>query len=388
LGGASGVVLVLLAIELIDELVWGSFSAAWPLIRHDLDLGYAEIGLLLGIPSLVGSVLEPVIGLAGDTRRRRTLIVLGGIGFAVAAALSATAVGFWTLLLAQLVANPSSGAFVSLAQASLMDGDPPGRERNMARWTAVGSVGYVAGPVLIAGAVLSGIGWRGVLALLAAAAVPLAFAVRRISLPAPRDGEEPGSAGVRALVAAVRDRNVVRWLALLQAGDLLGDVFHGLLALYLVDVASSSAIAAALGVAVWTGAGFIGDLALVALLRHVDSRAYLRASAIAALVCYPLFLPAPSTSARLVLLATLGLLNSGWYALPKAGLYTALPGRSGTAVAAAGVAGLVSAGVPAALGILAGHVGLGPVMWALLLAPVALFVLTPRGRGRQIDLKK
>ena len=72
------------------------------------------------------------------------------------------------------------------------------------------------------------------------------------------------------------------------------------------------------------------------------------------------------------------MLNSGWYALPKAGLYAALPGRSGTAVAAAGIGGLVAAGVPAGLGVLAGQVGLGPVMWVLVLAPLALLVLTPR----------
>jgi len=79
-----------------------------------------------------------------------------------------------------------------------------------------------------------------------------------------------------------------------------------------------------------------------------------------------------------VLLAFLGLLNSGWYALPKAGLYSALPGASGTAVAVAGVGGLAGAGVPAALGFLAGWLGLGPTMWLLLLAPAALLAGVPR----------
>ena len=329
----------------------------------------------------MGSALEPLIGLAGDTGRRRGLIVFGGIGFAVAAAMSATAIGFWTLLVAQLVGNPTSGAFVSLAQASLMDSDPPARERNMARWTAVGSVGYIAGPVLIAASVAVGVGWRGVLGLLAVAALPLALAVRRLSLPIGHEEGGGSPSRLAGLVAAVRDREVVRWLALLQAADLLGDVFHGLLALYLVDVAGSSPVTAALAVAVWTGAGFVGDLALVALLRHVDSRAYLRVSAAAALVCYPAFLLAPSKPARLALLAALGLLNSGWYALPKAGLYAALPGRSGTAVAVGGVGGFLSAGVPAALGLLAQQFGLGPTMWVLVLAPLALFALTPRRRG-------
>lgn len=116
----------------------GSRAAAWPLIRHDLHLSYCEIGLVLAIPGFVGSALDPLIGLAGDTPRRRALIFFGGIGFAVSAALSAAAVGFWTLLVALLIGNPATGAFVSLAQATLMDRDPGAREWNMARWTVAG----------------------------------------------------------------------------------------------------------------------------------------------------------------------------------------------------------------------------------------------------------
>jgi FSR family fosmidomycin resistance protein-like MFS transporter len=365
-------VAVLLAIELLDELVGGSRAAAWPLIRHDLHLGYAEIGLVLALPGLFGSALDPVIGLAGDTRRRGALMLAGGIGFAVSAALSAAAVGFWTLLFALLIGNPATGAFVSLAQATLMDGGPGERERNMARWTVAGSIGYVAGPALIASAAYLGLGWRGVLVLLGLAALPLAFAVRRM----PAHGGHQ-SASPRSLAEAIRNREVLRWLALLEAADLMLDVFHGFLALYFVDVAGTSPVGAAIAVAVWTGAGFVGDLALLPLLRRLSGRRYLRMSALAALAVYPAFLVVPSTPAKLALLAALGLLNSGWYAIPKAGLYGALPGRSGTAVAVAGAGGLVGALVPAALGILAAQAGFAATMWVLLLAPVALFVGTP-----------
>jgi FSR family fosmidomycin resistance protein-like MFS transporter len=80
------------------------------------------------------------------------------------------------------------------------------------------------------------------------------------------------------------------------------------------------------------------------------------------------------------LLALLGLLNSGWYAIPKAGLYSALPGRSGTAIAVGSVTGFVGGLIPLAIGLLAGLVGLGPTMWLLLLAPLALLVGLPRDR--------
>jgi FSR family fosmidomycin resistance protein-like MFS transporter len=121
--------------------VFGTLGAAWPLIRDDLGLTYAEIGLALAVPGLVGSALDPVIGVLGDTGRRRAVMALGGLAFAVSVALTSTAVGFWTLLAALMVGNPASGALVSLAQATLMDLAPADRERNMARWTLAGSFG-------------------------------------------------------------------------------------------------------------------------------------------------------------------------------------------------------------------------------------------------------
>jgi MFS transporter, FSR family, fosmidomycin resistance protein len=303
------------------------------------------------------------------------LIVLGGVAFALSAALTSSALGFWTLLASLLLGNPASSAFVSLSQASLMDLEPHEHERNMARWTLAGSFGYVGGPLLVAAAVWGGVGWRVPLAALAVATLPVVAAVRRLPLHVSEKDRAP--AWHHAL-ASLRKGRVLRWLAVLEAADLLIDVFHGYLALYFVDVARVDAGGAALGVAVWTGAGLVGDWLLLSLLRRVRGAGYLRLSAGAALAVYPAFLLVPEYGVKLALVATLGLLNSGWYALPKAGLYSSLPGQSGTAVAVGGVGGLVGACVPLALGFVAGAAGLAATMWILLLAPLALLVLVPR----------
>jgi FSR family fosmidomycin resistance protein-like MFS transporter len=333
---------------------------------------------VLAVPGFVGSALDPVVGVVGDGPRRRALLVAGGLVFALSAALAAGAVGFWTLLVALLIGNPATGAFVSLAQATLMDAEPARREVNMARWTLAGSVGYVGGPIVLAVAIWAGAGWRSVSFVLAFAAVPLALAARRLPSAGPSQDGRALTESFRYAASALRRRDVLRWLALLEAADLLLDVFHGFLALYLVDVAGLSAGAAALGVAVWTGAGLVGDALLLGVLRRWNGARYLRATAAAALVAYPAFLLVDGAGAAFVLLAVLGLLNSGWYALPKAGLYGALHGRSGTAVAVGGVGGLVGAAVPLTLGALAGAVGLQATMWTLLLAPIALSTLVPR----------
>ena len=332
---------------------------------------------MLAIPGFVGSAFDPLVGVVGDTPRRRALMIVGGCGFALSAAMTSASIDFWALLVALMVGNPAVGAFVSLSQATLMDIQPQHRERNMARWTLAGSLGYVGGPIVLAAALWLGFGWRAVVAALAVAAVGLTVALRR--LPAVARTEHAAlREGFRNALASLRNREVLRWLGLLEAVDLLLDVFHGFLALYLVDVVHVDAGVAALGVAAWTGAGLLGDSLLLLVLRRVSGRRYLRVSAFAALGVYPAFLLVPGDGIKLALVALLGLLNSGWYAIPKAGLYASLPGRSGTAVAVGGLGGLVGACVPLLLGFLAGAAGLAATMWILLLAPVALVVLVPR----------
>ncbi len=260
-----------------------------------------------------------------------------------------------------------------------MDAEPGRREASMARWTLAGSFGYVGGPLLLVAAVAVGVGWRGALAVLAIAALPLALAGLRLPVPTAAASPTVGHA-LRHALAALRRREVLRALALLEAADLLLDVFHGFLAVYLVDVAGARPAAAALGVAVWTGAGLLGDWLLLPVLRHATGARVVHATALAALAAYPAFLLVPGLGAKLVLLAPLGLVNSGWYAIPKAWLYEALPGRSGAAVAVGGISGVAGAAVPLTLGLLAGAAGLATTMWVLLLAPVALLALAPRRR--------
>jgi FSR family fosmidomycin resistance protein-like MFS transporter len=160
-----------------------------------------------------------------------------------------------------------------------MDADPPQRVRNMARWTLAGSFGYVGGPVLLVVAVYAGFGWRDAIAALAVAALPLTFAATRF--PGPQRGTAPPlRRAVRDALAAVRRRDVLRLLLTLEAADLLLDVFHGFLALYLVDAVGQTASTAALGVAVWTGAGLVGDWLLLPVLRRTTGARVIRLTAL------------------------------------------------------------------------------------------------------------
>jgi predicted MFS family arabinose efflux permease len=58
--------LALLSTTLVDEIVSGFPIVGLPLIRDQLNLSYAQIGLLLSIGSIVGLVTDPMINLLSD----------------------------------------------------------------------------------------------------------------------------------------------------------------------------------------------------------------------------------------------------------------------------------------------------------------------------------
>lgn len=383
--------LTLLLVEFLDELVDGVGGAAWPLIRDDLRLSYTEVGLLLTVPYMAGNLVEPFLFILADVWRRRVIVLAGGFGFALALLLVGASGGFVGLLVALALFSPSSGAFVGLSQAALMDAAPARREQNMARWTLAGSVGNTVGPLVVAAAVSAGAGWRPLYAGLAALALVVLGLAWRAPFPAPaaRGGgaRESFFEGLRGVRGALGRRGVWRWLVLLQMGDFTGDVLRGYLALYFVDVAGAGEAGAALALIVYIGVGLPGDLLLLPLLERVRGLSYLRVSTAAQALIFPTFLLVEDFGAKLVLLGLLGLSNAGWYAIIQARLYAALPGRSGTALTLSTLSGFAGSLAPLCFGAFAERYGLGAMMWLLLAGPAALLVglWTAGARGSESE---
>ena len=370
--------LTLLAVEFLDELVFGLREAAWPLIRDDLRLSYTQVGVILSVPPVVGHLVEPLLGVLGDVWRRRALVLAGGTAFAAGTLAAGLSAGFAPLLAASIISNPASGAFVGLSQATLMDAAPGRREQNMARWALAGSVGNSVGPAAVGACVWAGASWRwGFVAAGALMLLSVAAAWRQpFETPsAPGAGRTRAalSEGLRGALGALRRRAVLRWLVLLELGDFTYDILRGFLALYFVDVVGAGEGGAALALAAWTWVGLAGDFALVPLLERVRGLRYLRVSTAFVSALFPLMLLAEGFSTKLVLLGLLGFANAGWYAILKSKLYDELPGQSGAVAMTLGnVFGLAGSLVPLALGAYAERYGLGPMMWLLALGPVAL----------------
>lgn len=373
-------VISLLAIEFLDELIFGAREAAWPLVRDDLKLSYFQIGLLLSIPGIISSSIEPFIGILADLGKRKVLILTGGVIFAASLVITSLSTGFVVLLLSFILFYPASGAFVSLSQTALMDANPSRREKNMARWTFVGSLGVVCGPIFLGLTNILGLGWRGAFLGSAVITVPLIVFAQRLGkqISSEQSHQQAGlMSGLMDALGALRRREVLRWLVLLEFSDLMLDVLLGFLALYFVDVAGATPQQAGVAVAIWSGAGLLGDFLLIPLLDKVSGLSYLRASALLELVLLPAFLLMPNLNTKLVLLGLLGFFNAGWYAILKANLYEVLPGRSGTALALNNITGLLGGFLPIILGWVAQRYNLQLTMWFLLFGPLALIVGIP-----------
>jgi len=377
-------VIALLAVELLDELIYGVQGGALPLIRDDLRLTYTQIGLLLTLPYFLSSILDPLIGLLGDMWRRKVLIVGGAAMTLLAMLLIGLGHTFAALIVAFCLSYPASTAYVALSQATLMDLHPGRHDQMMARWTVLGAVGQFVGPVLVTLALTLGFGWRGLYFGLAclAGVVTLYFwrwtASAQFGQGQVFETKDELWAGLRDLPRAIHASGLIRWLVLLELADLMLDVFYSFCALYFTDVVHVSPALAGVAVAVLTLGGLLGDTLLIPLLEKFDGLRLIRLTALLALIVYPCSLLVPNIWFKLGLLAVLGPLRSGWYQVLQGRAYSSIPGRSGTVVAIASIGGLVTSMFPLILGTVAEHFGLGWAMALLIIAPISLLIGLPK----------
>lgn len=384
----SSFVFLLLAIEMLDEVVFGMREAAWPLMRDDLHLTYVQIGLLNAIPSVIANLIEPIFGILGDTSRRRQLVIGGGVVLGAGLILSGLSPSFVVLLVTFIIVYPATGAFVSLSQAVLMDLEPERHEQNMARWALAGSLGQVTGPLFLGLAVALGGGWRELFGILGVVTLGLALIARRFSFAAGSAGDDEDEdsfglvEGLREAARALRRGAVLRWMALLQFANLMLDILLGYLALYFVDVVRTSESEAGIAVAIFTGVGLLGDVLLIPLLERVRGLTYLRFSVLIQIVLFGTFLLTPVVELKLVLIGLVGFFNAGWYSILQGQFYSSMPGQSGTVMALGNVSELLGGLLPLLIGVLAEQLGLGSAMWFLMLGPVALLVGLPRAKAR------
>jgi MFS transporter, FSR family, fosmidomycin resistance protein len=392
LAGLFTLAFLFLLIEFFDELHYGIQGAVLPSLRDSLGLSYAQIGLLLGLPGILGNAIEPVIMLLGDTALRKRLVLGGGLAIALAALLIASGPPFPLLVVAFIIAFPASGAFVTLSQATLMDLNSGRQPQMMARWTVFGAFGNLLGPLAVAGLFALGLSWRAPYILVSVLALGLALLVALVRFPQPAVRADSGAGGtggacstgaawnilLRDLLHAVNNWGLMRWLLLLIFSDLMLDVFVSYSTLYYADVAGLAPAQVSLVLAALMAAGLANNLFLIPILDHFPGRRVVRLSALLAGILYTAFLLVPGVQAKVLLGIAVHFSTLGWYEVLQGEAYAALPGRSGTVMAINSVMSVLGAALVWFVGWFASQAGLPAAMWLLLAGPLALLLFLPR----------
>jgi FSR family fosmidomycin resistance protein-like MFS transporter len=381
--------LLFLIIEFFDELAYGAEGAVLPALQDSLGLTYAQMGVLLGTPAVLGSAVEFFIMLLGDTRLRKRLVVGGGFMVVLASLMLAGAQTFPIALLALIIYFPASGAFVTLSQATLMDLNPGREPQMMARWTLFGSLGNLIGPFVAAGLFALGLSWRWNYVYLSALALLLTLLLIPRHFPTHQSPEsESSTTTLKDLYAlfpelwrSIKNIKVMRWFILLDLSDLLLDVFVSYSALYFADVASFTPAQVGLMMGALMAAGLAANIVLIPLLERVDGRRLVRVTAVAAGAVYAVWLLAPWAWAKIVLAIVVRLLTLGWYEVLQGEAYATLPGRSGTVMAINSLMGLLGGVLFWFVGWSAEQAGLQTAMWLLLAGPMALILFVPKPKS-------
>ena len=384
LRGATTLTFLFMLIEFFDELNYGVGNAALPALRTDLGISYVQVGLLLGLPGIINTFIEPVLMLLGDTQYRKHIMLGGGLAIVLSLVVIASTRSFLLVLIGMVIGFPASGAFVSLSQATLIDLNPGREPQMMARWTVAGSLANLIGPLILAGGFALGFGWRWAyfgMALICLVLVGMTW-LRQIPMP-PREpvaqkSEQAVKNLLQGLWKAVSNPHLMRWMMLLQFSDLLLDVLTGYLALYFTDVIGFTVAQASLMVSVLMLAGLVSNIVLIPLLERYPGQNLVRLSAGVTGVLYAAWLLAPWLWAKIGLIILIKLVTLGWYEVLQGEAFATVPGRSGTVMAINSVIGVLGGGISGWGGWVAAHAGLPAAMWILLIGPIILVLFVPR----------
>jgi predicted MFS family arabinose efflux permease len=365
----------LLLVRFFDETVAYLPYAAVESIRADVHVTYAQAGFLLFLYPGIGLLTTP-FGVLVDRANRRVLAGLGGVGYGAGLCLFAVAGDFWTLFAAVCVMGILGDLLVQAAEVSLVEVAGDNVEPALARANLLGAVGDLAGPVLLAVALWSGLGWRAAFwaAGVAMALYGLTLATRPLPRPQPSDEEE---SVWRSLLSVATDRRVI--VAGLLVGIIVAfdDTFIGFAMAFLIADHGLSAVVTTVA----TGAGMAGGVAAAAWAsRTTGRRVGLRTCALVLMAGVVLLIAVPSAVTAAIAMALVGAaVNLAWIIL-QARYMTLRPGQVGTTSAVAEAVSQIGVTTPLITGLLADQAGLGTAMWLYVGIAVVFVASTYRAR--------
>jgi MFS family permease len=372
--------LALLFVGFLDELGSGIPGLGAPEIQSGFDVSYGmAAGWLQWAFLVLALVLEPPLMLLADRYPRRRFVLGGLLALAASSWLAALAPTYALLFAALALWGASSGVGVSLSQATLMDAHPERRERMMARWTLLGSIGDLATPALFALLALFALGWREAFGVAGALFGVAALALWRRLPRVERSPEAEAVASAvpirRALVEALGNRTLLLWLGAAALCSLLDEILIAFGTLHLRDALGAGVPERSLVFGCLMAGGILGLAGVAPLLDRFDPVRVLVASSGLCVVAYVAWVLAGSVPVSAGLAAVVGATSSVLYPIAKAQAYRALPDRSATVLAVASLFRWADLLILPGLALVADAFGLLPVMLLLAAQPVGILAI-------------
>jgi FSR family fosmidomycin resistance protein-like MFS transporter len=367
-------VVSLLLVRFVDESVAFLPYGAVESIRQDVGISYVQAGFLLALYPGIGLLATP-LGVVVDYVSRRVMAAVGGIGYGVGLCLFAVAGNFTMLFVAVLVMGLVGDALTRAVEVALVDVTGDKIEPALARSNLLAAVGELVGPLLLAGSLATGFGWRG--AFWAGGAMMIAYgiflATQRLPGPSGHDDEE--RTPWRGFLEVARDRRVI--VAGLLVGVIVAfdDTFVGFTVAFLTTDRGLTPAVATLA----AGAAMVGGIAAAAWASRANRRRIGLRPCAALMFAGVLVLFVPNVVAATVGTAAVGAaVNLAWIIL-QARYMTLRPGQAGTTSAVAEAVANVGVLMPLAIGIVADHQGLTVAM-ALYVLLAGVFLASTRRR--------
>jgi DHA1 family chloramphenicol resistance protein-like MFS transporter len=366
----ASLLLVRFADESVSFLPYGAVES----IRDDVGLSYVQAGILLALYPGIGLLATP-FGVVVDYVSRRLLAATGGIGYAAGLFLFAAAGDFATLFVAVVLMGLFGDVLVRAVEVALVDVTGDDLEPALARSNLLAAIGALIGPLLLAAALGTGLGWRA--AFWAGGALMLGYSLILATqrFPAPTGHDDAERRPWRAMLEVARDRRVLvagLLVALIVAFD---DTYTGFTVAFLTTERGVAPAVATLA----AGAGMVGGIVASAWASRANRRRIgLRACALLLVAGVALLLLVPNVVAAAVGTAAVGAaVNLAWIILQAAYL-TMRPGQAGTTSAIADAVSNLGVLTPLAIGLVADHQGLTVAMSLYALLAVVFLVATRR----------
>lgn len=233
------------AVHLLNDACFAILYPLLPLIAADLNLNYAQVGLLKATFSGASSLLQIPAGMLGASLGEYLVLLLGNIWVGLGVVAMGLAGSFLGLLALAALAGLGGNAQHPLANSAVSQRTTPARMATaLGTLNFAGDLGKFIGPV-IAGVVAVRFGWRyglGTIGVITAL-VTLGLLLRRGLVEPPATTEEPAPAEASARPGA-QPRATQRGFSLLLLAGSLDNATRGAALTFLPFVLAHKGLAA------------------------------------------------------------------------------------------------------------------------------------------------